>query len=267
VLEYAFMQRALLAAIGIGAVCGTLGFFVVLRRLAFIGIGISHAALGGVAVGLLLGWPPLACGGVFAVAVALGIATLGRHGPLHQDAVIGVFFSGAMALGVVLFSLQRGAQQDLFGYLFGDVLAISAGELTVLAALAAAVLIALALSFRRLLLVAFDEELARAYGHPVAWLEAGLVLMLAVTVLIGVRLVGVLLVEALLVVPAASAALWTAKWRSQLALSTALAVASGVGGLVLAWQLDLAAGGSIALLAVLLFAASWLARGHGWGRS
>lgn len=261
-LEYAFMQRALAAAIGIGAVCGALGFFVVLRRLAFVGIGLSHAALGGVAVGLLLGWPPLWCGGVFAVAVALGIATLGRHGRLHQDALIGVFFSGAMALGVVLFSLQRGAQQDLFGYLFGDVLAISAGELTALGSLGAAVLLALAVLFRRLLLVAFDDELARAYGHPVAWLEAGLLLMLAATVMIGVRLVGVLLVEALLVVPAATAALWTANWRGQLALSTSFAVASGLGGLALAWYLDLAAGGSIALLTVLLFATSWLVRGR-----
>ena len=117
-LEFAFMQRALVAALAIGIVCGLLGFFVILRRLSFVGVGISHSALGGVAVGLLLGIHPLIAGGVFALAVALGIAWLGPRTRLSEDAIIGVFFSASMALGVVLFSLQRGYQQDLFAYLF-----------------------------------------------------------------------------------------------------------------------------------------------------
>ena len=101
-LEFAFMQRALVAAILVGVVCGLLGFFVILRRLSFIGIGISHSALGGVAVGLLLGINPLLAGGGFAVAVALGIAWLSPRTRLSEDAIIGVFFSASMALGVVL---------------------------------------------------------------------------------------------------------------------------------------------------------------------
>ena len=107
-LEHAFMQRALVAALAIGVVCGGLGFFVVLRRLAFVGVGISHAAVGGVALGLLLGVPPLFAGGAFGVAVALGIASVGRKSRLGQDTVIGVFFSGAMALGLALASAGRG---------------------------------------------------------------------------------------------------------------------------------------------------------------
>jgi zinc transport system permease protein len=127
--EFAFMQRALVAAVLIGIVCGALGFFVVLRRLAFIGVGISHSAIGGVAIGIVLGVSPLATGAVFSIAVALAIAALGRRQILSEDTIIGVFFSGSMALGVVLFSLQRGYQQDLFGYLFGNVLAVSGREL------------------------------------------------------------------------------------------------------------------------------------------
>ena len=259
-LEYAFMQRALVAAVGIGVVCGALGFFVVLRRLAFIGVGISHSAIGGVALGLLLGVSPLAMGAVFAIAVALGIAAVGRRAAVGQDAVIGVFFSGAMALGIVLFSLGRGSQQDLFGYLFGNVLAISTTELLALGALGAATLALLAATFRQQLFVAFDEEVARAYGHRVGALDTLLLVLLAATVVVGVRLVGVLLIEALLVVPAAAAALWAANYRGQLALSTLFAVGSGVTGLVLAWHFDLAAGATIALVTVALFFVSVVAR-------
>jgi zinc transport system permease protein len=259
-LELAFMQRALLAAVAIGLVCGALGFFVVLRRLAFIGVGISHSAIGGVALAVVLGWPPLGTAAAFAVLVALAIARLSRTGRLSEDAVIGIFFSGSMALGVVLFSLRRGYQQDLFGYLFGNVLAITPAELALLAGAGAAVLVLLALLFRPLLFLAFDEEVARAYGQPVAALEAALLVLLAATVVIGVRLVGVILVEALLVVPAATATLWAAHYRTQLVLSMSLGAAAGVLGLTLAYALDLAAGGAIVLVSVALFFASLLLR-------
>jgi zinc transport system permease protein len=259
-LEFAFMQRALVAAVWIGVVCGALGFFVVLRRLAFVGVGISHSAIGGVALGIVLGVSPLATGAVFAGAVALGIAAAARRGGLAEDTVIGVFFSGSMALGVVLFSLQRGYQQDLFGYLFGNVLAVSGTELAVLGVLGGAVLVALWIGFRSLLFTAFDEEVARAYGHPVDGLNAALLILLAVTVVIGVRVVGVILVEALLVIPAATAALWARHYRSQLALAVSLGAAAGAAGLALAYWLDLAAGGAIVLVSAALFFLSLLAR-------
>ncbi|MEE9606619.1 MAG: metal ABC transporter permease [Myxococcota bacterium] len=255
-LEYGFMQRALVAAVLIGAVCGVLGFFVVLRRLAFIGVGISHSAIGGVAVGILAGLNPLATGALFAVGVALGISAVQRRSPLSEDAVIGVFFSAAMALGIVLFSLKRGYQQDLFGYLFGSVLAISANELLVLALVAAAILAVLASVFRPLLFASFDEEVARAYGHRVDALNTVLLVLLAAAVIIGVRVVGVLLIQALLVIPAATAVLWTQNFRRQLALSALLGVACGTLGLFVSWQLDIAAGGSIVLVSVGFFFAS-----------
>lgn len=259
-LELGFMQRALLAAVVIGVACGALGFFVVLRRLAFIGVGISHSAIGGVALAIVLGWSPLGTAAVFAIAVALAIARLARTGRLSEDAVIGIFFSGSMALGVVLFSLRRGYQQDLFGYLFGNVLAITPGELGLLAAAAAGVLAALAWLFRPLLFLAFDEEVARAYGHPVAALEAALLVLLAATIVIGVRLVGVILVEALLVVPAATATLWASHYRTQLVLAMSLGAAAGVVGLATAYAFDLAAGGTIVLVSVGGFFLSLLLR-------
>lgn len=260
-LEYAFMQRALAAALVVGLACGALGFFVVLRRMAFVGVGISHSAIGGVAIGILAGWNPLSTAALFALLVALGIAWSSRRARVSEDAAIGVFFSGSMALGVVLMSWRRGYQQDLFGYLFGNVLAISTGELLGLGALAVVVIGVLALVFQPLLLIAFDEELARAYGYRVDALNALLLAMLAATVVIGVRLVGVLLVEALLVVPAAVATAWAANYRGQLALSIAIGAGCGTLGLAAAWVLDLAAGGTIALVAVALFLVSAVVRG------
>jgi zinc transport system permease protein len=259
-LDFAFMQRALAAALMIGLVCGVLGFFVVLRRLAFIGVGISHSAIGGVAIGIFAGVNPLPTAAVFAVAVALGIASASRRGKLSEDAIIGVFFSGAMALGVVLLSMKRGYQQDLFGYLFGNVLVISNSELLVLAAAGAAILMVLAFTFKQLLFIAFDEEVAQAYGQPVHALNAILLVLLAAAVIIGVRLVGVLLVQALLVVPAATAVLWATNFRQQIALSAALSMGSGVAGLLAAYRLDIAAGGAIVLVAVALFFCSLVVR-------
>jgi zinc transport system permease protein len=157
-------------------------------------------------------------------------------------------------------SLRRGYQQDLFGYLFGNVLAISGGELAALAAAGAVVLGALVLAFRPLFFMAFDEEVAQAYGHPVAALDAALLVLLAATVVIGVRLVGVILVEALLVIPAATAALWAVGYRGQIVLAMALGAATGALGLWAAYAFDLAAGGAIVLVSVALFFASVLLR-------
>jgi len=244
----------------LGVACGVLGFFIVLRRLAFIGVGISHSAVGGVAIGLLLGLDPLFTAAVFAMAVALGIASVRKRSALSEDAVIGVFFSGSMALGVVLFSLNRGYQQDLFGYLFGNVLAITNGELAGLLVGAAVVVTVVLMVLRQLMFIAFDEEVARAYGGPVDAMNVLLLLLVAGTVIIGVKLVGVLLIEALLVVPAATAALLATNYRVQIALSAVIGAACGVIGLGTAYALDIAAGATIVLVAVAIFFATVLLR-------
>jgi ABC-type Mn2+/Zn2+ transport system permease subunit len=259
-LEFAFAERALVAAVTVGLLCGLLGFFVVLRRLAFIGVGISHCAVGGVAIGLLLGVDPGLAAAVFAVAVALGMFRVGRDRRISDDAIIGVFLSGAMALGLLLTGLSHGYQRDLFAALFGSVLTVSPSDLTMLLALAITLGLMVAAMFRELLFVAFDEEIARAYGRPVDLMDALLIVMLALTVVAGVRVVGVLLVEALLVVPAATAALWTLDFRRQVLLAMTLGAASSAAGLWLSFAYDVGAGAAIALVAVGAFFVSWLVR-------
>lgn len=258
--EYAFAERALAAAVIVGLLCGLLGFFVILRRLAFIGVGISHSAIGGVAIGLLIGVDPGLSAAIFAVVVALGMFSVARDRRLGEDAIIGVFLSGAMALGLLLVGMNHGYQKDLFAYLFGSLLSVSAADLWTLAGLAAVLASIVAFSFREMLFIAFDDEVARAYNRPVDVLDAVLIVVLALTVVAGVRVVGVLLVEALLVVPAATAALWTLDFRRQVATSMALGAVCGATGLWLSFAFDVGAGAAIVLTAVSIFFVSWIAR-------
>src|SRR5574340_331089 len=194
-LSYGFMQRPLLAGVLVGLLCGVLGFFVILKRMSFVGVGISHSAFGGIAIGVLLGVEPLLAAAVFATLVAWGIGWLSRSGRLHEDTSIGILFSSAMALGVALISLSRTYQVDLFGYLFGNILSVSPADLSLLAALGGVVLLLLVALFKEFLFLAFDEEVARASGLPVNVLWYLLLTCLALSIVAAIRVVGIILVE------------------------------------------------------------------------
>ena len=261
VLGYAFVQRALIAGILVGLLCGVLGFFVVLKRLSFIGVGISHSAFGGIAIGVLAGVEPLLAAAVFSTAVAWAIGWLSRKGRLHEDTAIGILFSSAMALGVALISLSSTYQVDLFGYLFGNILAVSASDLWLLGSIAVMVLGVVGLLFKELLFLAFDEEVARANGLPVTALYFVLLGCLALAVVAAIRVVGIVLVEALLVIPAAIGYQLAHGYRAMLCLSVAAAVLSAVVGLFVSYFLNVAAGATIVLVLTVLFVAA-LAIGH-----
>jgi len=261
VLGYAFVQRALIAGILVGVLCGVLGFFVVLKRLSFIGVGISHSAFGGIAIGVLAGVEPLLAAAVFSTAVAWAIGWLSRKGRLHEDTAIGILFSSAMALGVALISLSSTYQVDLFGYLFGNILAVSASDLWLLGSIAMVVLGVVGLLFKELLFLAFDEEVARANGLPVTALYFVLLGCLALAVVAAIRVVGIVLVEALLVIPAAIGYQLAHGYRAMLCLSVAAAVLSAVVGLFVSYFLNVAAGATIVLVLTVLFVAA-LAIGH-----
>ena len=253
VLAYGFMQRALIAGVLVGVLCGTLGFFVVLKRLSFIGVGISHSAFGGIAIGILIGVEPLVAAAVFSTLVAWAIAWLSRRGRLHEDTAIGILFSSAMALGVALISLSTTYQVDLFGYLFGNILAVSPQDLGRLAALAVLVLVAVAVTFKELLFLAFDEEVARASGLPVTGLYLLLLSCLALAVVAAIRVVGIVLVEALLVIPAAIGYQVARGYRAMLAVSVCTAASSAILGLFVSYFFNVAAGATIVLVLALLF--------------
>jgi len=259
-LSYGFIQRALLTGGVLGVTCAILGVFVVLRRMAFIGVGISHAALGGVAIGLLVGAPPVAAVGAFSVLVAWVIGWITRRGEVSEDTAIGVFFPTAMALGVALISLSPTYRQDLLGYLFGNILSVGPSDWWLLLALAGLSLGILALFFKEFLFLGVDEEAARAAGLPAAFLSYLLLTILAVTIVAAMKLVGIIMVSAFLVIPAATGQTLGRSVRGMVWFSVASALVSVFMGLWLSWLWNLPSGASVVLFAAALFFGSYLLR-------
>lgn len=247
------MQRAFLAALMVGLLCSTLSFFVFVNRLSFMGAGISHAMLGGLALGALAGVNPLYTGSAFAVLTALLVGYISKYGKMQEDTVIGIFFATGMALGVTLISFREGYYPELFSLLFGNVLTVTAADLRLLGAVAALVLLFTGIFFKELLVISFDEELGRANGLPVTFLYLGLMASLALTVVASVLVVGVVLASALLVIPAAAGYRFGKNYRGMLLWSVAIGLASGMAGLVFTYHHDVPSGAAIVLCAAAAF--------------
>jgi zinc transport system permease protein len=258
-LSYGFIQRALLTGFLLGATCAVLGVFVVLRRMAFIGVGISHAALGGVAIGLVLGFPPLAAAALFSVAVAWVIGWITRKGEVSEDTAIGVFFPTAMALGVALISLNpQTYRQDLLGYLFGNILSVGRTDLWGLLVLSGLSLGVLTLLFKEFLFLGADEEAAKAAGLPTGLLNYLLLSIMAITIVAAMKLVGIVLVSAFLVIPAATGQALARSVRGMVVISIGSALLSVGAGLWLSYLWTLPSGASVVLFSAALFFVSYL---------
>jgi ABC-type Mn2+/Zn2+ transport system permease subunit len=255
---FPFMQRALVAAIIVGVVCAVLGCFVILRSMAFLGDALAHAVLPGVAVAYLVGANTLIGALVAAVLVALGISAFTQHGTLREDTAIGILFAAALALGVLLISTLRTYAVDLTHIMFGDLLGVSRFDLLLTGALAALVLAAVGLLFKELLMVSFDPVLAHTLGRRPGVYRTLLMLMLAVTIVVSLRTVGVGLVVALLVTPAATAYLLVRRLAAMMLLSALLGAVSSIAGLYLSYYLDVSSGAAVVLVATGLFLLTYL---------
>ena len=252
-MAYGFMQRGLLAALLVGVVCAVMGTFVVLKGLAFIGDAVSHAAFPGLVIAYIIGVPLYIGGAIAAVATALAIGLVTRRSRLRFDTSVGVLFAGTFAFGVMLFSTIEGYVTDLLGYLLGNVLGIGVGDLIQVAILGAIVL-AIVLAIRKELLFAtFDPLGAAASGLPVARLEYLLLALLGVTIVVSIQAVGIIMVVAMLVTPAATAQLLVIRFGRMMAVGVALAAVSAVLGLYLSFYLNLASGASIVLVETVFF--------------
>ena len=252
-LAYGFMQRGLVAALLVGVVCAVMGTFVVLKGLAFIGDAVSHAAFPGLVIAYIVGAPLYIGGAIAAVATALAIGLVSRRGRLRFDTSVGVLFAGTFAFGVMLFSTIKNYVTDLLGYLLGNVLGIGLGDLIQVAILGAIVL-GIVLAIRKELLFAtFDPAGAAASGLPVAGLEYLLLALLGVTIVVSIQAVGIIMVVAMLVTPAATAQLLVVRFGQMMTLAAILAAVSAVVGLYLSFYLNLASGASIVLVETLWF--------------
>ncbi len=253
ILSYTFMQRALLASLLIGTVTAIIGVYVVLRGLSFIGAGIAHASFGGVALGFLLGVNPLFAAVAFCLLTAWGIAWTSERAEVKEDTAIGVFFAATMALGILFIGLMRGYNADLFGYLFGSVLAVTGEDLWLSLLLGAGVLLTVGLFFKELLFITFDPEVARVSGLPADRLHLVLLSLMALTVVLSIKVVGIILVSAMIVIPAAAAYQWTEDFRRMMVLAVLIGDISAVAGLFLSYRLDTASGATMVLTATVIF--------------
>ena len=252
-LAFGFGQRALIGGLLIATTCSIMSFFVIVRRLAFAGMGISHAAFGGVAIGIATGVNPIVTAGAFCVGVAGGIGWLSRKGRLHEDAVIGILFSASMAFGVVLIAVAHAYNQDLLSYLFGSILAMTWADVTILAVLSVLAVAFLIFFFKELLFFSFDEETAAASGVPVRFVYYGLLITMALTIVISIKLVGIILISALIVIPGATGLQVSRNYRVVVLVSLASGLVSTIAGLYLSFRFDVASGATIVLIMFGLF--------------
>jgi zinc transport system permease protein len=259
-LEYGFMHRAFAVGAVTALICPAIGVFLVPRRLSLIADTLAHVALAGVALGLLLGVSPVLGALVVTLAGAVGMERLRSRGALQGDASLAVFLSGGFALAVVLISLAQGFNADLFAILFGSILTVSPTDVWLILALGAVVAVTVGTFYKQLLAITLNEDLARTSGVPVGALNLLLTVLTALTTVVAMRMVGVLLVSAMIVIPTLTGFALGRSFRQATAIAMGMALLSVALGLIAAYYLRLAAGGAVVLTALLIFALASLIR-------
>ncbi len=255
--SYPFMQRGLVVALMVGILCAVIGCYVVLRSMAFLGDALAHAILPGVAVAYLVGGNLLVGALAAAVVVALGIAFISRGGTIKEDTAIGILFAAALSLGVALISSIRTYAVDLSHILFGNILGVSTSDMFIVVLLSLVVLGVLVLLYRPFMIESFDPILAQTLRLPAGLLRSILLILLAVTIVISMQTVGIGLVAAMLVTPAAAAYLLTRRLPAMMLLAALFGALSSLVGLYASFYLNIASGAAIVLTATIIFLAAF----------
>lgn len=251
--SYQFMQHALLAGILASLICGIIGVYVVLKRIVFISGGIAHFSFGGIGFGYYLGINPLLTTLLFSILAAVAIGSSKKHINLQEDTSIGILWAVGMAAGVLFIGMSDGYAVNLFSYLFGNILAVSTFDLQLMAALSAFIIIAVTLLFKEFLILTFDEEYATIVGVPTQALSVFLLCLIALSIVVMIKIVGVILVIALLTIPASIGKLAARTVKSMMVVSTLCGIALTSGGLMISYYTNLASGATIVLLSAGAF--------------
>lgn len=252
-LSYDFMQRSLLAAMLVGAMCSVIGVFVVLRGLAFVGAGTAHAAFAGVALAYLVGLPPLPLAIGFGLATVWLTGVMEEKGRMKLDVSIGILYTATMALAILFIGLMKGYNAEVYGYLFGSVLSVTPEELGIILALSLLVLGAILAFSKELYFIAFDQEMAEASGVPARRIFYLLLTLVALTVVVSLKTVGAILVFAMVLIPASTAYQLTHSLSHMTAYSVGIGIFCATGGVLLSYMWDLPSGPAIVLLATIVF--------------
>lgn len=257
-LQFEYMQNALLAALLGGIACGVIGSFVVVKKIGYISGGIAHASFGGIGLGYLIGVNPLFCLIPFTLLSAWTIGIMSRKASISEDTAIGILWTTGMALGVIFIGLTPGYVPDLFSYLFGNILTVPKSDIYFMAGLNLFIIVVVFLFYREFLTISFDEEYARASGLHTLFIYLLLLTLVAITVVMLIRIVGIILVIALLTIPPSIAKQHTKNLLPMIILSVILGTLLTLGGLCISYGLDLASGATVILLLTLAFIVSTL---------
>jgi ABC-type Mn2+/Zn2+ transport system permease subunit len=266
--QYQFFVRGVIVASLVGALCGLMGTYVVLRRMSYIGHGLSHAMLGGAVVSYVMAFNFYLGAGIWGFLSALLINALARRRrAVGADAVIGLVTTASFALGVAIISRYRTFTRNFEAALLGNLLGVSPQDVWVVAAMTGLALAFVLLTYRRLLFLTFDPEVAAYYGVPTGWLDALFSIVLAGTVVVSMQVIGVTMLVGVLIIPAATARLLTDRFHLMLGLATLLGVVSGLVGIYASYFLDVSSGANVVLVATALFALAyvWSALRHRLG--
>lgn len=250
ILQAGFMQRALVAGVAVAIICSVVGLFLVLRRHSLFGDALSHMAFGGIAVGLFANVYPLWSALAVSILGALGVTKLRQSTKISPDASVAVLLSSGLALGIVLIGLSGGFSVDLFSFLFGSILLVSAEDTATILALAAGILATIAVLYRKLMYIAFSEDQAKVSGLPVEKLNYLFIVIASITVIASIRLVGILLISSLIVIPNIAAMMLGKSFKKTLLASAAISVSSVVAGIFVSYSANLPPGGTIVMVSI-----------------
>lgn len=253
-LQYTFIQHALIGSLLASIACGLVGTYIVTRRLVFISGGLTHASFGGIGLGLYTGISPILSAAVFAVLSAFGVEWLSKRKDMREDSAIAVFWALGMAVGVMFTFLSPGFAPDLSAYLFGNILTITQADLVFLGCVAALLAVFFMLFRHPIVYVAFDREFARSQGLRVQLLEYMMMLFIALTIVACLRMVGIVLVISLLTIPQMTANLFVCRFHHIIWLSVGIGYASCLGGLYLSFRENIPSGASIIFFSIVIYA-------------
>jgi ABC-type Mn2+/Zn2+ transport system permease subunit len=260
-LDYEFFRQGLVVATLVGGLCGAMGVFIVLRRMSYIGHGLSHAAFGGAVVAYLMNVSFFIGAGLWSFLAAMLINAAGRRRNIGADAAIGIVTTSSFALGVALISKKRTFTRNFEAALFGNILGVSQEDILIIVGVTIAVGLAIFFCYKQLVFTTFDEEIAAVSGVPTRWIETGFALALAATIVASMNIVGVTLIAAAIVIPPSTARLVTHSFGPLLILSTIIGAATGFFGMFVSFEYDIASGAAIVLLGTAIFLVTYLGSG------
>ena len=257
IFQYTFIRNAIIAAVLVNIACGIVGTFIVVKRIALLSGGISHATFGGIGLGYFLGINPIITAIPFSLASAFAIGVLSKKGKLSEDTAIGIFWTAGMALGIIFINLTPGYAPDLFSYLFGNILTIPITDLYIMLALDLVVVILVIVFFKELMAISLDEEFSAVIGIPNNVFYIMLLMLVSLSAVLLIRIVGIILVIALLTIPAAICRQFTYNIKNLIISSMITGTILTIGGLFLSYILDMTSGATIILLLTFAFTLSF----------